>query len=657
MPDGVERGGGKGDGDQQRHVETVIRAPGHDDVPVRNADSLAMPKGEPPPAEGIGAASSVSLGNNAVKDPVIGSTVNGYVVRGRLGSGGMGIVYAGDHPVIGKRAAIKVLRPEIAENEEQVKRLVSEARAVNAVGHRGIIDVFGYDTLPDGRQCIVMEYLDGEPLGDMLSRNRKEKRVMPIPQVLVVLEEILSALGAAHSAGVIHRDLKPSNIFLCKQRDGLSYVKLLDFGIAKLGVLGSTPQTRASMLVGTPSYMAPEQARGGAVSAAMDLYAVGIMAFEMLTGELPFNGESVVEMLMKHAEQPPPKPSSILMSIPDDLDELVLKLLAKDPKDRYQSADEVRDLLTNIRKTLSESTARSIGLSIGRSIPQSGTPAAATPSPAPMGATGQKPPPAPEETRINPSVSMQTGEGQAKKLPAAMVAQTIAVPEGQRLEAAPRRSSRGLVLGGVGLTLGVAALAVALMTRAQPAAEPPPPAPPAAKVAPAPEPTVAAAEPVAAAPETARVDPAAGAPPPEPEPVRPSEAAPAPVKPAEHPPAPEASEARRGQGPRPQGEPEASEARRGQGPRPQGEPAVKKEAPKPAAAPAAVAARPKGDKLLARFLALQKLSDAKPDALSTVDRKILGKYVDALKAGTVKPEQRDQAEGFANKIEADLKGQ
>src|SRR5581483_2559524 len=131
--------------------------------------------------------------------------------------------------------------------------------------------------------------------------NRKEKRVMPIPQVLVVLEEILSALGAAHSAGVVHRDLKPSNIFLCRQRDGLSYVKLLDFGIAKLGVMGgNSPQTNASMLVGTPSYMAPEQARGGAVTPAMDLYAVGIIAFEMLTGELPFSGESVVEVLMKH---------------------------------------------------------------------------------------------------------------------------------------------------------------------------------------------------------------------------------------------------------------------------------------------------------------------------------------------------------------------
>ncbi len=448
-----------------------------------------------------------------MKDPVIGTTVNGYIVRGKLGAGGMGIVYSGDHPVIGKKAAIKVLRPEIAENEEQVKRLVSEARAVNAVGHRGIVDVFGYDTLPDGRQCIVMEYLDGEPLGDMVNRNRKEKRVMPIPQVLVVLEEILSALGAAHSAGVVHRDLKPSNIFLCRQRDGMSYVKLLDFGIAKLGVLGNTPQSRASMLVGTPSYMAPEQARGGAVTPAMDLYAVGIIAFEMLTGELPFTGESVVEVLMKHAEEPPPKPSSLLMSIPDDLDEIVVKLLSKKPEDRYQTADEVRDLITNSRKSLSESTARSIGLSLGRAIPRSGPyEAVATPQSRPIPAQGtpvpkslsQPPPPPADMTRIKgETAEIERLEG--KKLPAEMVAATQAIPEGSRYKgpATPEKSSRGMLLGIIGLVLGLAALAVAFLGRQpaqpvvagrpQPAVEKPtPPAPPEPKVEaakPAPEPT------------------------------------------------------------------------------------------------------------------------------------------------------------------------
>ncbi len=292
------------------------------------------------------------------KDALIGTTVSGYIVKGKIGSGGMGIVYEGEQPVIGKRVAIKVLRPEIAENPEQVKRLVEEARAVNTVGHRGIIDVFGFGEVSDGRQCIVMEFLDGEALMDLLARNQKEHRAMPIAEVMVILEEILSALGAAHGAGVIHRDLKPSNIFLCRQRDGTRYVKILDFGIAKLGVHGTTPQTHASMLVGTPSYMAPEQARGGMISPSLDLYAVGVIAFEMITGQLPFLGNSVVEVLMKHAEEPPAKPSTLLMSIPDDVDELILRLLAKKPADRYPTAEAVRIDVVRIRKGLMDSTAR-----------------------------------------------------------------------------------------------------------------------------------------------------------------------------------------------------------------------------------------------------------------------------------------------------------
>ncbi len=291
------------------------------------------------------------------KDPLIGTTVSGYVVKGKIGSGGMGIVYEGEQPTIGKRVAIKVLRPEIADNPEQVKRLVEEARAVNTVGHRGIIDVFGFGEVNDGRQCIVMEFLDGEALMDLLGRNRKEHRAMPTHEVMVILEEMLSALGAAHGAGVVHRDLKPSNIFLCRQRDGSRYVKILDFGIAKLGVHGATPQTEASTLVGTPSYMAPEQARGGVISPALDLYAVGVIAFEMITGQLPFVGSSVVEVLMKHAEDSPVRPSTLLMSIPDDVDELILRLLAKKPEDRYPSAEAVRGEVKRIRKALMDSTA------------------------------------------------------------------------------------------------------------------------------------------------------------------------------------------------------------------------------------------------------------------------------------------------------------
>ncbi|MDP1918648.1 MAG: serine/threonine-protein kinase [Myxococcales bacterium] len=291
-------------------------------------------------------------------DPVIGTQVSGYVVKGRLGSGGMGIVYEGEQPIIGKRVAIKVLRPEVAENPDVVQRLVAEARAVNQVGHRGIIDVFGFGELPDGRQCIVMEYLDGESLEHIINTLRAEHRLMPLAEALGILDEMLSALAAAHSAGVIHRDLKPSNIFLCQQRDGTRYVKVLDFGIAKLGVIGATPQTNASLMVGTPAYMAPEQARGGMVSAALDLYAVGCIAFELITGQQLFQAGSVVEMIMKHQEEKPTRPSEKVLSLPDVVDEFILKLLEKKPENRYQTADEARKVIAPVRKELTKSSAR-----------------------------------------------------------------------------------------------------------------------------------------------------------------------------------------------------------------------------------------------------------------------------------------------------------
>ncbi len=296
------------------------------------------------------------------RDPVIGSEVSGYRVTNRLGVGGMGIVYEGEQPMIGKRVAIKVLRHEVADNPEVVQRLVSEARAVNKVGHRGIIDVFGFGSLPDGRQCIVMEYLDGEPLEAVMATYRKQKSVLPITDSLVILEEVLSALGAAHAAGVIHRDLKPSNIFLCRQRDGTQYVKLLDFGIAKLGVLGHTPATRASIMVGTPSYMAPEQASGGIVGPAMDLYAIGVLAFELLTGQQPFSADSVMEMLMKHQEATPPRVASLNMGVPDELDALVAKLLSKKPAERPESAEVVRLQITQLRKALADTTSKKLSV-------------------------------------------------------------------------------------------------------------------------------------------------------------------------------------------------------------------------------------------------------------------------------------------------------
>jgi serine/threonine-protein kinase len=283
-------------------------------------------------------------------DRTLGSLIGEYRVKGLIGEGGMGQVYEGVQPVIGKRVAIKLLRRELASEKGEAQRLLGEARAVNAIGHRGIIDIFSFGALPDGRQYFVMEYLSG----CSLSAHVKQHGALPVEDVLRILDEILAALGAAHAAGVIHRDLKPSNIFLVRQPDGSTFVKVLDFGLAKQAPVarGETPQTRVSRVMGTPEFMAPEQARGQAVGPRTDLYAVGVIAFELLTGERPFQAETPYEVVNMHLNKAPSPPSSRLRGLPPELDDLVLRLLAKAPQDRPPSAEAVRDELKRLKRAL-----------------------------------------------------------------------------------------------------------------------------------------------------------------------------------------------------------------------------------------------------------------------------------------------------------------
>ncbi|MDC0710869.1 protein kinase [Stigmatella sp. ncwal1] len=284
------------------------------------------------------------------RDALIGMKLGEYELRQRIGVGGMGFVYDGIQPLIGKRVAVKVLRPELAQAPEQVARLLAEARAVNAIRHRGIIDIFGFGQVPDGRQYIVMEFLDGQPLDAHLA----EKGRLAPTEALSILDEVLAALGAAHGAGVVHRDLKPSNIFLVREPGNSRYVKLLDFGLAKQGQgpTARTAQTRTDMVVGTPEYMAPEQARGQAVGPMTDLYAMGVVTFEMVTGRLPFTGSSPVDLLMKHVDARPPRPSEFVPELPPALDAFILQMLTKDPEARPGSADALRQQLHRLRRTL-----------------------------------------------------------------------------------------------------------------------------------------------------------------------------------------------------------------------------------------------------------------------------------------------------------------
>ncbi|WP_205507811.1 serine/threonine-protein kinase [Myxococcus vastator] len=313
------------------------------DVPPRMEEpNVVVQAPEPPPPAAV------------QRDPLIGLKLGEYELRSRIGVGGMGLVYEGIQPLIGKRVAVKVLRPELAHSTEQVERLLAEARAVNAIRHRGIIDIFGFGQVPDGRQYIVMEYLEGQALDAVLT----EKNRLPVQEALALLDEVLAALAAAHGAGVVHRDLKPSNIFLVQQPDGSRYVKVLDFGLAKRGQgpTGRTAQTRTDMVVGTPEYMAPEQARGQEVGPMTDLYALGVVTFEIVTGRLPFVGSSPVDLLMKHVEARPPRPSEFVSDLPPALDAFILQMLTKDPETRPNSADALRQQLHKLRRTLRAST-------------------------------------------------------------------------------------------------------------------------------------------------------------------------------------------------------------------------------------------------------------------------------------------------------------
>ncbi len=274
-----------------------------------------------------------------------GTEVGGYVIDGAIGRGGMGVVYGARQPRIGKRVAIKVLSPTYSSNPTTVRRFEQEAQVVNEIKHPNIVDVFQFGELPDGRSFFVMEWLDGEPLSA-----RIERGPLPAQETMAILDVICDALEAAHEKGVIHRDLKSDNIFIVRGR-GSRTVKLLDFGLAKLAGkndLSSINRTKSGVLVGTPAYMAPEQARGKAVDARTDVYALGVLAFKMLTGVLPYKAENAMDLIVLHLNAPVPAPHKLAKETPLELSKLVQRMMAKDPAERPSLA-EIRKLFTTLR--------------------------------------------------------------------------------------------------------------------------------------------------------------------------------------------------------------------------------------------------------------------------------------------------------------------
>jgi serine/threonine-protein kinase len=256
----------------------------------------------------------------------------------------MGEVYLARHRHIGRDAAIKVLLPEMSSNQEVVARFFNEARSTAAIRHPGIVEILDCDVHPSGHVYIVMELLEGEDLGQRLTR--AGSFAADIPTAAAILAQVANAVGAAHAKGIVHRDLKPDNVFLCPPAtaDGVPLVKILDFGIAKLmaGDAQGHNRTRTGHLLGTPAYMSPEQCRGSvSIDHRTDIYALGCMAFEIVSGQPPFVRDGAGEVVVAHLMVEPPALSSLVPSVPPELDTLIARMLEKDPGARPQSMGDV----------------------------------------------------------------------------------------------------------------------------------------------------------------------------------------------------------------------------------------------------------------------------------------------------------------------------
>ena len=272
---------------------------------------------------------------------MIGRTIGNYVVKTKIGEGGMGAVYAAEHPRIGRRVAIKVLHPELGKSPEIVARFFTEAKAANEIRNEHIIEILDFGELPDGISYFIMEWLDGKSLSTALEQEPK----FPIARAMHTCRGIARALAAAHSKGIVHRDLKPDNVYLIRRGDDPDFVKVLDFGIAKLMTndLSQGFKTQTGAIMGTPYYMSPEQCRGATkdIDHRTDIYALGCILYQMVTGQLPFNAEGLGELLLQHMTRPPVPPTQIDPTIPPEIENAILKALEKEPGKRWTSVTEM----------------------------------------------------------------------------------------------------------------------------------------------------------------------------------------------------------------------------------------------------------------------------------------------------------------------------
>ncbi len=285
-------------------------------------------------------------------DDLIGRSIGSYRVERLLGKGGMGSVYMGVHPGIGSRVAIKFLHPQFSHDDKIVERFFNEARAVNVIGHDNILKILDLNVTDDHRHYFVMEFLAGRPLQALLRHN------VPVPLEVAgpIVVQVCDALEAAHKRGIVHRDLKPENVYLITMKGKKNFVKVVDFGIARVtdDSGASTGKTQTGMVMGTPAYMSPEQGSGESskIDGRSDVYSLGVMMFQLATGRLPFPGANFGEVLIGHLQLQPPQPRSLNPQIPEAYETIILRCLQKKQEDRFQSMKELKEAIESCMDSL-----------------------------------------------------------------------------------------------------------------------------------------------------------------------------------------------------------------------------------------------------------------------------------------------------------------
>ncbi len=296
-------------------------------------------------------------------DPRIGSRVGNYLLQRRLGRGGMSTVYFARQQDTGRAAAVKILSADLPENIDADARLEQEAKAVVRIESPHVVRVNGWGRTADNLPYIVMEYLEGRPLARLMG----ELQPMPVVRMIDIALQILSGLSAAHALDIIHRDLKPDNVLLVREQGQDDFVKMLDFGIAKL--LGTQPHslvhTVRGVVLGTPEYLPPEIAMDLAVSPATDIYAMGVILFEALAGRLPFTGRGPGELAEQHCFNPPPRLRAFNRLVPVELEEIINRCLEKEPEARYPSALVLAEALRPFSSVSDEAGQTIVSMAIG----------------------------------------------------------------------------------------------------------------------------------------------------------------------------------------------------------------------------------------------------------------------------------------------------